>query len=152
MCYHTALIVQPRQLALRFGREYDRITEFRPIYHASAFAHEEYPVITADPQIELFRWGLIPFWTKSLTDALAIRNRTPNARSETVLTKSAFRESVRKRRCLVPASGFFDWQHEGKQKIPYYITVPGIRSSPLRAFMTAGTSASGMNTWEPFRS
>lgn len=125
MCYHTALIAQPRQLALRFGREFDRIEDFRPTYHVSAFAHAEYPIITADKEIQLFRWGLIPFWTSSIEDALAIRNRTGNARAETIFTKPSFRESIRRRRCLVPASGFFDWRHEGTRKIPYYITVKG---------------------------
>lgn len=123
MCYHTALIAQPRQLALRFGREFDRIEDFRPTYHVSAFAHQEYPIITADPHIQLFRWGIIPFWTSSVEDALAIRNRTPNARAETIFTKPSFREPIRRRRCLVPASGFFDWRHERNKKVPYYITV-----------------------------
>lgn len=115
----------PRQLALRFGREFDRIEDFKPTYHASLFSHAEYPIITADREIQLFRWGLIPFWTNSVEDALAIRNRTGNARAETIFTKPSFREPIRKRRCLVPATGFFDWRHEGKRKIPYFITVEG---------------------------
>lgn len=131
MCYHTALIVPPQQLALRFGREFDRIERFRPRYHVSAFTHEEYPIITADPEIQLFRWGLIPFWTDSLEDAVTIRNRTANARAETIFTKPSFREPIRRRRCLVPASGFFDWRHERQGKVPYYITVP---DNPVLAF------------------
>ena len=71
MCYHTALVAQPHQLALRFGREFDRIEDFRPTYHVSAFAHTEYPIITVDPHIQFFRWGLIPFWTDTLEDAIA---------------------------------------------------------------------------------
>ena len=78
MCYHTALIAQPQQLALRFGKEFDRIRDFRPTYHVSAFTHAEYPIITSDPQIQFFRWGLIPFWTDSIEDAVAIRNRRNN--------------------------------------------------------------------------
>ena len=131
MCYHTALIVPPRQLSLRFGKEFDRIERFRPTYHVSAFAHEEYPVVTADPEIQLYRWGLIPFWTDTVEDALAIRNRTANARAETIFTKPSFREPIRKRRCLVPASGFFDWRHERYGKVPYFITV---RDTPILAF------------------
>lgn len=125
MCYHTSLIAQPRQLALRFDREFDRIKDFRAIYHASLFSHAEYPIITADREIQLFRWGLIPFWTDTIEDAVAIRNRTGNARAETIFTKPSFREPIRKRRCLVPASGFFDWRHERSRKVPYYITVEG---------------------------
>lgn len=131
MCYHTTLIVPPRQLALRFGREWDLIRDFRPTYHVSAFAHEEYPIITADPHIQLFRWGLIPFWTDSVEDAVAIRNRTANARAETIFIKPSFREPIRKRRCLVPASGFFDWRHEHNRKVPCYITV---KDAPIIAF------------------
>lgn len=131
MCYHTALIVPPQQLALRFGREWDRIEDFRPSYHVSAFSHAEYPIVTADRQIQLLRWGLIPFWTDTIEDALAIRNRTANARAETIFTKPSFREPVRRRRCLVPASGFFDWRHERTGKVPYYISVP---DAPILAF------------------
>lgn len=131
MCYHTALIAQPRQLALRFGKEFDRIEDFRPTYHVSAFVHAEYPIITSDPQIQFYHWGLIPFWTDSIEDAVAIRNRTANARAETIFTKPSFREPIRKKRCLVPASGFFDWRHERTRKVPYYITVP---NQPIIAF------------------
>lgn len=131
MCYHTALIAQPRQLALRFGKEFDRIEDFRPTYHASAFAHAEYPIITPDPQIQFYRWGLIPFWTDSIEDAIAIRNRTANARAETIFKKPSFRDPIRKKRCLVPASGFFDWRHDRNRKIPYFITV---KDAPIIAF------------------
>ena len=131
MCYHTALIADPVQLGRRFGRSVDRIGDFRPLYHVSAFSHAEYPVVTADAQIGLFRWGLIPFWTRGLEDALAIRNRTINARAETVFVKPSFREPIRRKRCLVPASGYFDWRHEADRKIPYYITV---RDRPIFAF------------------
>lgn len=123
MCYHTALIVAPEELGRRFRRRTDRIREFRPAYRVSAFAHEQYPVVTADEEMRLYRWGLIPFWTGGLRDAAAIRNRTVNARAETIFTKPSFRSAVRRRRCLVPASGFFDWQHTGKEKIPYYVTL-----------------------------
>ena len=123
MCYHTALVAEPQQLARRFGRRADLIREFRPSYHVSAFSHAEYPVITADQQIQYYRWGLIPFWTHDLEDALEYRNRTINARAETVFTKPSYRKPICERRCLVPASGFFDWRHEGDRKIPYYVTV-----------------------------
>lgn len=75
--------------------------------------------------------GSYTFWTDTLEDAIAIRNRTINARSETIFSKPSFREPIRKKRCLVPASGFFDWRHEGDQNIPYYITV---HDRPIIAF------------------
>jgi len=63
------------------------------------------------------RWGLIPSWAK---DA-AIGNRLINARCETVADKPAFRTAVRRRRCLVVADGFYEWQKTaGRGKQPYY--------------------------------
>ncbi len=123
MCYHTALTVGPQELARRYGRRDDRIKEFRPAYRISAYSHAEYPIVTADAQLLLARWGLIPFWTHDLEDALVIRNRTPNARAETVFSKPSFRTAIRESRCLVPVSGFFEWRQDGKRKIPYYITL-----------------------------
>jgi putative SOS response-associated peptidase YedK len=65
------------------------------------------------------RWGLIPSWAKDS----AIGNRMINARAETVATKPAFRVALRKRRCLIPADGFYEWQPVGRRKQPVYITL-----------------------------
>jgi putative SOS response-associated peptidase YedK len=66
---------------------------------------------------ELMRWGLVPFWAKDP----AIGNRMINARSETIAEKPSFRNALKSRRCIVPASGFFEWKGEGKEKVPYLI-------------------------------
>jgi len=65
------------------------------------------------------RWGLIPSWAKDP----AIGNRMINARAETVATKPAFRAALRKRRCLIPADGFYEWQPVGRRKQPVYIAL-----------------------------
>jgi putative SOS response-associated peptidase YedK len=66
---------------------------------------------------EMMRWGLIPFWAKDAS----IGFRMINARAESVAEKPAFRNSMRHRRCLIPADGFYEWKGKGKAKRPYHI-------------------------------
>jgi len=69
-------------------------------------------------KFSLMRWGLIPYWSKDSSFAAS----TINAASETVVDKPAFREPLRRRRCLLPADGFYEWKRIGpKQKQPYNI-------------------------------
>jgi putative SOS response-associated peptidase YedK len=79
-------------------------------------------VIRTDDQNVLVRlhWGLVPFWAKDP----AIGNRLINARAETVDSKPSFRAAFGKRRCLVVADGFYEWQGEKGHKKPVYITLP----------------------------
>jgi len=70
-------------------------------------------------QLTTMRWGLIPSWAKDSS----IGTRTLNARSETVTTTPAFRESIRRKRCLIPADGFYEWQKMGSVKQPYCFEV-----------------------------
>ena len=65
----------------------------------------------------LLSWGLIPSWARDQS----IGARLTNARSETVLTKPSFRDSFRRRRCLIPADGFYEWTASKNRKQPYYI-------------------------------
>ena len=60
-------------------------------------------------------WGLIPSWTKERQGSGII-----NARSETIQEKPSFRDSFKRRRCLIPADGFYEWKKTGKTKQPYY--------------------------------
>ncbi len=87
------------------------------------------PVITRNSpnRVEMMRWGLIPSWAK---DA-AIGSKMINARAETVAEKPAFRRPLRSQRCLVPATGFYEWQRDGDRKTPHFIHLPG---EPLFAF------------------
>ena len=66
----------------------------------------------------MLRWGLVPFWSKEPASGYS----TINARAETVMTKPTYREPFRRRRCIVPASGFYEWRVEpgSKGKQPYH--------------------------------
>jgi putative SOS response-associated peptidase YedK len=71
--------------------------------------------------IRELRWGLVPYWAKDPTVGGA---KAINARAETVDEKPMFREAFKRRRCLVPASGYFEWKPEGAAKQPYFIHDP----------------------------
>ena len=66
-------------------------------------------------EITSMKWGLIPSWSKDPS----IANRLINARSESVDTKSSFKAAWKRRRCLIPADGFYEWKKIGRKKQPY---------------------------------
>ena len=72
---------------------------------------------THERQLSLLHWGLIPSWAKDQS----VGNRMINARGETVAEKPSFRTALRRRRCLIPADGFYEWQKTGGAKQPYLI-------------------------------
>ncbi|MCZ6710406.1 MAG: SOS response-associated peptidase [Gammaproteobacteria bacterium] len=77
------------------------------------------------PELVPMRWWLTPYWAKEMSAKYAMFN----ARSETVEKSPAFREPYKKRRCVVPVSGFYEWARSGSQKLPYYLTaheLPGL--------------------------
>lgn len=83
---------------------------------------QDAPVVIArdgDRELTLMRWGLIPAWAKDTM----IGSKTFNARAETVAEKPSFRQAFRRRRCLVPGTGFYEWQGEGRHKTPYRFSV-----------------------------
>lgn len=120
-------------LARHFGRKADSIRNFSAPCRACAFSHLPYPVVTRDEQIQYFQWGLIPYWTRDPRDTVTIRNQTVNARAETIFEHASFRVPVRRRRCLVPVSGFYGWRHERDRKIPLFVS---LKDRPL--FSLAG--------------
>lgn len=125
MCFHNSITTKVAKLAARYGRKSDIAEIYQDIlneqYHVSAFNFPKYPVVTNSDEIQVFNWGLIPFWTKTEKDAEEIRQKTVNARNDTIFDKPSFRQPILKKRCIVPSTGYFEWRHEGKRKIPYYI-------------------------------
>lgn len=68
-------------------------------------------------RLNAFQWGLVPRWAKDPS----IGNRLINARAETLAEKPAFKSALKRRRCLIPADGFYEWQAQGKAKQPLHI-------------------------------
>src|SRR5665647_3762098 len=87
------------------------------------------PVVVEHDHVELvlMEWGLIPHWAKDLKSS----KHPINARAETLAERPMFRGLLKHNRCLIPASGFYEWKQDGPRKEPYYIH---LKESPLFAF------------------
>ena len=92
---------------------------------------QEAPVVRLAPEggreMAMLRWGLVPAWARDI----GVGTKMINARGESAAEKPAFREAMARRRCLVPASGFFEWKGMPGRKQPFAITLP---DRPLFAF------------------
>jgi putative SOS response-associated peptidase YedK len=108
-----------RKLALAEKALHCTFPELAPRYNIAP--SQDVPIIreTSEGQYELVmvRWGLIPRWSKEPKTEYS----TINARAETVAEKPAFRDAFRRRRCLIPADGFYEWKKEGTAKQPFHI-------------------------------
>ncbi|MEM9833862.1 MAG: SOS response-associated peptidase [Bacteroidota bacterium] len=91
--------------------------DFAPHYNAAPSQH--LPVVSSQQpdKISRYQWGMIPFWAKSPGQRLI------NARAETVNEKSTFKRAFRSQRCLVPASGYYEWKKTPQGKEPYRIVL-----------------------------
>lgn len=119
MCGRFALKAPPSELVTRFGL--DECADFGPRYNIPPGT--DIPAIRQSPEgkrvLHLLRWGLVPHWAKDP----AIGAKLNNARGESIAEKPSFRNAFKQRRCLIPASGFYEWKTEGKLKQPYYISL-----------------------------
>ena len=116
MCGRYTVTSPPEALRTLFG--YEEEPNFPPRYNvAPGQPIAIIRLVGGKRQFALVRWGLLPSWVKDpRTFALLI-----NARGETVLEKPAFRAAMKRRRCLIPADGFYEWQEEGGRKRPFFI-------------------------------
>jgi putative SOS response-associated peptidase YedK len=133
MCYHKSLTSNYEQLAEYYSASYtDIVAEvYETRFHENGFDFLPTPIITAGRpnELQMFHWGLVPFWVKDLPSAQKLRVSTLNCISEEMFDKPAFRDAVKEnKRCLIPCTGFMEWKwidEKGKTKIPYYIQVAG---------------------------
>nr|WP_296773676.1 SOS response-associated peptidase [Rhodococcus sp. (in: high G+C Gram-positive bacteria)] len=80
-------------------------------------APKDEPDSDAVRQLRSVRWGLIPSWAKDVK----IGSRMINARSETILEKPSFKKAAARRRCIVPADGYYEWEKRDGAKVPYFL-------------------------------
>ena len=135
MCYNVSIFRTKEELEMRFKAKFTNPEAYNQYYHISSFSLPKLPVITNEnsEHIQLYTWGIIPFWVKSQDDAEKIRVKTMNARSESIFEKPSFRHAAQKKQCLVLVDGFFEWQEFHGRNYPYYI-----RLKSHEAFAFAG--------------
>jgi putative SOS response-associated peptidase YedK len=120
MCGRFTLTRSAAEVAEHFGLA--AAPAFAP--HWNAAPTQELPVVrvrsSGERALELRHWGLVPSWAKGVGAGA----RMINARVESVLERSAFREAMGRRRCLVPADGFFEWQGKARVRRPFHLALP----------------------------
>jgi len=123
VCFTVNVNIVREELEVRYGTELIDRDSYRPSYYYHAYSLPLMPVLCSGEgePMRLFRWGLIHSWSADEDEAREMMTKTFNARAETINTRPAFRDSFASRRCLVPVKGFFEWQHTGGRKIPWYI-------------------------------
>ena len=123
MCFNISIINNKNTIEKQLEAEFDIGSLFKPQEHISAFTNPLIPIITSDnrKKIQLYNWGLIPKWVKNIQKANQIRKMTYNAKSETLKEKPSFRNSIKNKKCLIIANGFYEWQSVSTGKICHYI-------------------------------
>ena len=150
MCGRFVQTLDADDYAEFFGAAVSATESLAPSYNVAP-AKQVYAVAEHEGErlLGTFRWGLVPSWAKDPK----IGSRQINARAETAADKPAFRSSFRRRRCIIPADGFFEWQkRETGGKVPHYLH--GAAGAPLAL---AGLWASlrtrrPRSGWSPARS
>ena len=101
----------------RFG--VPEVPELKPRYNIAPFQHVPIIVNGESKSVKWMRWGLVPHWAKGEEFGLKLIN----VRSESAMEKPMFKPLLNRQRCLVPATGFYEWQKQGTRKRPYHIRV-----------------------------
>jgi putative SOS response-associated peptidase YedK len=120
MCGRFTLTTPAQTLAVQF--DLAEVPALEPRYNVAPTQPVAAVRIASEGEereLVLMRWGLIPFWAKDAS----IGARMINARSETAAEKPSFRTAFRRRRCLVPADGFYEWQKLDGAKQPVYVSL-----------------------------
>lgn len=139
MCGRSSLTLNEKDLEKKFGISFysDDVNRYNPIPNFNIAPTHFVPIITNRDKnhFQYFKWGLIPSWAKDEK----IGSRLINARTETVESKSSFKSSFNKRKCLIPMSGYYEWMRKSGKKHVYRIIM-----KDTEVFFAAGI----WNTWK----
>lgn len=145
MCFNSSQNKRAEAVARKYGRKTDVVEIFQEImeekrrngeildftdgaYNIPAYSCPYMSIVTEEEQLQPMRWGYISRRTKDWKTVVEKdkENWYKNARAETLETKWPYQFSYPKRKCIIPATGFFDWhENELGKKVPYYIHLPG---------------------------
>ena len=115
MCGRFSATNTFREIKIRWNLQGD--FSFEPRYNIAP--SQSVPVIIQGGRgfdAKLMKWGLVPSWSKDPS----VGNRMINARAETLLEKPSFRDLVERRRCVIPADGFYEWRRDDDRKVPVW--------------------------------
>ena len=117
-CGRYTLVMGKQKLEKRFGTNNKLSKPVKSNYNTAPT--QQMPVITnhgEGNEVEIMGWGFRPVWAQDISSAYKFFN----ARAETLAEKPMWKKAFETKRCLVPATGFYEWQKNGKEKTPYYI-------------------------------
>ncbi|MEY3200403.1 MAG: putative response-associated peptidase YedK [Bacteroidota bacterium] len=109
MCYSNSSTSKNVDLSKKYVKKIPAGMDETPIYFASGFSFPTWRIVTQEDTLQIMNWGLIPSWFKE-QDFKEIASMTLNARIETVEEKASFKNLLHRQECIVPSSGFFEWQ------------------------------------------
>lgn len=149
MCGRAYETYTEEELSIQYSnRRPLRLEPLRPNYNMAPTQQSPVVLVRDDArQIEQARWGLIPGWATSV--AAAAKYSLINARGEEIANKRTYANAFRRRRCVVPLSGFYEWQRQGTRKRPFAIH---LRDRPIMSVAAVWERWQPAGTPEPLRS
>ena len=122
MCFYVEIGYSAQQLQNRY--QITSVPNIPTTGKLNAYAHPQMLMLDKHYEPIVSHWGLIPHWCKDPEKAKELQKMTLNARAETAHQKPSFRDAFKKNRCLIPVSGFYEWEKTGKpRKQPWQIVV-----------------------------
>ncbi|MEZ4910341.1 MAG: SOS response-associated peptidase [Saprospiraceae bacterium] len=133
MCGRSSLTKTEKEIEERFNATFysEELERYNPIPNFNVAPTQMMPIITSAliGKLQIFQWGMIPSWAKDKKMGFSLIN----ARVETLLEKSIFKQRLSSGRCIIPMDGFYEWKRNGNTKIPYRIV-----TTDQRIFSVAG--------------